>query len=303
MSRYRTVLGLLIISSAWLPMVVSVEPAAADPPHSQLELASIRSGSEAFVTAFNKGDAKAIGKLWTEKGEYIDDSGRHFSGRKEIEAGYAEFFSANPKVKIHLAIESVRMVSEDVAIEEGRAEIAPQPTGSPGYTKYVVVHNKVDGKWLMASVRDSFVAKPSSYTEIADLEWLIGSWMAEEHGTKLESDCQWIANKSFVKRSFTTTKHDGTQISGVQLIGWNPALRCVQSWEFSHDGGHAVGTWTPTIGGWRATMHGVTGDGSRTSAVTILRRLDDDAYSWKSVQRTIGDVVLPDTDEIVIKRQ
>ena len=31
--------------------------------------------------------------------------------------------------------------------------------------------------------------------------------------------------------------------------------------------------------------------------------LDDNAYAWQSFQRRIGDVALPDTDEVVIKRK
>ena len=31
--------------------------------------------------------------------------------------------------------------------------------------------------------------------------------------------------------------------------------------------------------------------------------LDDNAYVWQSVQRFLGDVALPDTDEVVIKRR
>ena len=45
------------------------------------------------------------------------------------------------------------------------------------------------------------------------------------------------------------------------------------------------------------------GDGTPTVAVNVLMRLDEDAYVWQSVRRTAGGVVLPDTDEVVLKRQ
>jgi hypothetical protein len=87
------------------------------------------------------------------------------------------------------------------------------------------------------------------------------------------------------------------------LIGWNPQGGHVQSWSFSPEGGHAVGIWTPQQDGWSAQMRGVAGDGTLTTAINQLRRLDDNAYVWQSIQRTAGGLALPDTDEMVLKRQ
>jgi 23S rRNA pseudouridine955/2504/2580 synthase len=126
---------------------------------------------------------------------------------------------------------------------------------------------------------------------------------AEEHGAKTVADCRWVANKSFVERSYTTTHTDGTSASGVLLIGWNPQQGHVQSWMFSSDGGHAVGVWSPRESGWAAEVRGTTGDGVSTRAVNLLTRLDDDAYVWQSVQRFAGDRALADTDEVVIRRK
>ncbi len=47
---------------------------------------------------------------------------------------------------------------------------------------------------------------------------------------------------------------------------------------------------------------GVTGDGRTAFSVNTLRRLDDNAYVWQSVQRTLDGQSLPDTDEVVLKR-
>jgi hypothetical protein len=151
--------------------------------------------------------------------------------------------------------------------------------------------------------RDSRVETPSTYHNVADLEWLIGAWTAEEHGAKTESVCRWVAGKSFVERKYTITHADGTTASGVQLIGWNPQGGHVQSWNFSPHGGHAVGVWTPRDGGWSAEIRGTTGDGTSTTAVNLLTRLDDNAYAWQSVERTADGQPLPDTDEVILKRK
>ncbi|MFI4876817.1 MAG: YybH family protein [Blastopirellula sp. JB062] len=266
-------------------------------------LSEIREQSKSFVEAFNQGKAGAIAAMWTSDGEYVDDAGRRYSGRDEIKKAYADFFAKNKGTKIHVAIDSLRRLNENVVLEDGRAILAPAPSGSPGFSQYTAIHVKQDDQWQMASVRDQWVATPSAHHQVADLNWLIGKWEAEEFGAKTTSVCRWIADKSFVERSYETTAADGTKTSGVQLIGWNPMLGQMQSWNFSGDGGHSVGLWTPHDSGFSAEMHGMTGHGVATHAINILTRLDDDAYVWQSVKRSAGGVELPDTNEVVIKRQ
>jgi uncharacterized protein (TIGR02246 family) len=275
----------------------------APPTASSSDLAAIRAGSQSFVAAFNKGDAKAIAALWTKDGDYVDDAGHTFAGRDAIEKGYAAHFAANSKIQIRVVIDSLKLLSDSAAIEDGRAMVEPAPAGAPGHSKYTAVHVKVDGKWMMSTVRDTHVETPSAFNNVADLEWLIGTWTAEENGAKTESVCRWVANKSFVERSYTVTRVDGTSTTGVQMIGWNPQGGHVQSWNFSSDGGHAVGIWSPRDGGWSAEIRGMTGDGIETSAVNTLTRLDDNAYVWQSTNRSVGGQSLLDTDEIVMKRR
>jgi len=266
------------------------------------DLAAIRESSRAFVAAFDKGDAKAVAALWTKDGEFTDDSGQTFSGRDAIQKEYAAFFAEHPGVRLKLTIDSLKKVSADTAIEDGRAALDPAPPGPPAVSKYLAIHVRVGGQWLMSTVRDTRIETPSGYSRVEDLEWLIGKWTAEEHGAKTESVCRWVANKSFVERRFTTTRPGGAVSSGVQLIGWNPEAGQMQSWTFSSDGGHAIGVWSPRAGGWSAEVRGVTGDGLATTAVNLLTKLDDGAYTWQSIQRTAGGQPLKDTDEVVLRR-
>jgi len=305
----RTTILLVFVLWSWGCCLVQGQETGAPQPGAKLpaesqesspDLAAIRAGAEAFVAAFNQGDAKAVAALWTEDGEYIDDGGGRFAGRAAIEKAYTDLFAANTGVTMKIAVDSLRLVGPNTAIEDGRAVLTP---GAAGVSRYTVVHAKVDGKWLMASVRDTRIEAPAAVRSAADLEWLIGTWRAEEHGVQMESVCRWVVDGRFIERLYTTTQLDGTKTTGVQLIGWNPQGGYVQSWDFSPDGGHAVGIWTPTDGGWRAKLAGTNGNGISTAAVNWLIRLDDNAYAWKSVQRYLGDVALPDTGEVVIKRR
>lgn len=267
------------------------------------DLAAIRQAAAEFETAFNSGNAKTVAAHWTEDGDYTADSGEVFSGRGAIEKQYAKILAASKGLKLQIVIDSLRLLSDTAAIEDGRAMLDPAPAGSPATSKYTAVHVKVDGKWLMSTVRDMRIETESSYRKVQDLEFLIGTWVAEEHGAKTESVCRWVANKSFVQRTYTVTRPDQTKTSGIQIIGHNPQGDHVQSWNFSSDGGIAVGIWSPRENGWSAEISGISGNGQSTTAVNLLTRLDNNAYVWQSVQRTIAGQSLPNTDEVVLKRQ
>jgi len=264
---------------------------------------AIRASSQAFCTAFNKHDAKAVASLWTVTGEYADENGHHFVGRDAIQKAYQTHFSENPQAKIRVLVDSVRLLSDSAAIEDGRAIVEPVQSGPPGIGKYTAVHVKVDGKWLLASVRDAWQETPSTYAKLADLEWLIGRWTAEEQGIKIESTCRWLGNKSFIERKFLATSADGITTNGVQIVGWNSQAAQVESWTFNADGSHAIGRWATIRDGWAAEVRGVAVDGTLTTAVNSLKRLDDNAYSWRSVRRTSGEKTLPDSEEVIWRRQ
>src|SRR5262249_40644386 len=81
--------------------------------------------AQAFIAAFNKGDAKAVAAFWTPQGVYIDQLGREFRGRAALEKLYKEVFALNKGAKLTIHVTSLRAVTPDVAIEEGINEVFP----------------------------------------------------------------------------------------------------------------------------------------------------------------------------------
>jgi uncharacterized protein (TIGR02246 family) len=298
----RVLCSFAILVFCCLPDVVAQTTDIALPAKTVADEAAIRANAAKFTEAFNRGDAKSIAALWTTNGEYVDDLGRNYVGREAIEKGYADFFATNPGAKLNLTIDSIRVLSEQAAIEDGQAILESPTEDTSTSSKYSVVHVKSNGQWLMASVRDAHTTSEPEYDDMADMEWLIGSWTAEEHGVKTVSVCTWLGNKRFVERKYTTKGIDGSETTGLQVIGWNAHEGHVQSWNFSPDGGVAVGAWSPTEDGWLAAVTGVTNDGRPTAAVNSLRRLDDNAYVWHSTERSLGEIALPDSGEVVIRR-
>jgi uncharacterized protein (TIGR02246 family) len=54
-------------------------------PGDKQEEAALFKRAEAFVAAFNKGDAKALAGFWTPDGMYRDQTGNDYKGRPAIE--------------------------------------------------------------------------------------------------------------------------------------------------------------------------------------------------------------------------
>ena len=185
------------------------------------ELAAIRAQSEAFVAAFNGQDAKALAALWTKNGEYLDESGRRLNGREEIEKGYAEFFANNPGVKIQVTLDAVNLLSPTTAVEDGHAVALRTETSPPSLSRYTVIHVKVDGNWLMASVRDTNIETPAPDSSSKDLEWLIGTWVTEDHGVKVESVS--IKTKLVAESMATFIQKVQNFDTSAYLLGWGVA--------------------------------------------------------------------------------
>ncbi len=287
---------------------MSAQPDA-DGPQTAAEQA-IRASSADFVVAFNRADAAAVANLWVPDGEYIDEVGQRFVGRAAIEKEYADFFAANPDETIEIKIDSLRVISDTVAIEDGRSALSPLPAGAPAGCRYTAVHVKVDGKWLLASVRDTRIATPSAYNHLKDFEWMIGSWASIEQGTwdvgnVVTINIEWGANKSSIELTYKINAGGGdAAATGRQIIAWDPETRHVRSWAFASDGSRSIGIWTERDGGWTVASAGILPDGTKTSSVSAFTRMgeDDNAMIWQSSERTTGETALPDTDEVILQR-
>lgn len=281
---------------------VKIAPEKSTP--AQSPEAAIRATADDFVKAFNRGDAKAVAALWTPNGTVADDRGEIFKGRKAIEDQYAALFKAYPGAKMVVAVRSIDFPAPSMAVEDGTAQVVGPQAGPPVVSGYTAVHVCQDGKWLMASVRETTVPLASNYGRLQDLGWLIGTWEAKREGTTVRATFRWIANRSFIERN-TTVSRDGIQTtSGVQFIGWDPQAGRFRSWSFDASGGYGTSLWTPTPEGMRGQSSGVMPDGTPTSSQEMLIRApgEDNVFGWRSFDRSVGDATLPDTGETVLDR-
>lgn len=265
---------------------------------------AIRATADAFVKAFDRGDARAVAALWTEDGTMADDRGEIFKGRKAIEDQYAKFFKAYPGAKMEITVKSVDFPTPSMAVEDGTAQVIDHPAAPPVASRYTAVHVLENGKWLMATVRETAIPLASNAGRLQDLAWLIGTWESKSEGTAVRATFRWIANKSFIERDFTVRQEGVQTASGVQIIGWDPQAGRVRSWSFDATGGYGSGLWTPTLDGLHGESTGVLADGTPTSSQELLIRApgENDVFGWRSFDRSVDDVALPDTTEAVFDR-
>ena len=269
--------------------------------------AAIRKSDDAYVEAYNKQDAKSLAALWSPEAVYVDpETGEESVGREEIEKEFADTFADNKDAKLEIKVNAIKFMSPNVAVESGTARII-RPKDEPDESTYSALFVKREGKWLLDRVTEEEppAPPPSNYEHLKDLEWMVGSWIDDDKDddATIQTDCSWTKNKNFMTRSFAVVVGDKVDMSGMQIIGWDPIAKQIRSWIFDSDGGFAEGKWKRKGDRWLIQQAGTLPDGRKSSAVNIIKKVDNDSFTWQTVQRSVDGDVLPDVDEITIVRK
>ena len=295
----RVLLFLLVVAGARANWSFAQQPG-----ESSADQAAIRKADDAYVKAYNRHDAKALADAWSPDAVYLNrNTGDEVTGRAAIAEQFTEHFKDQPEVKLELNVESIRFVSPNVAVEQGIAKTLA-PNAAAEEIGYSAVFVRRDGQWLLDRVTEKAKeAAPTSYEQLKPLEWMIGHWVDKDEKVDVETDCKWTKNRSYMARSFTVAVEGDINTSGMQIIGWDPAAKTIRSWTFDSDGGFTEGTWTFQKGRWFIRNKGVLADGRKASMVNVIKPVDQNSYTWQTVERTVGSELLPNIDEVLIVRE
>ncbi len=256
-----------------------------------------------YTAAFNAGDAEALAAHWSPEAVYVNPlTGSQVEGREAITEEFKLILSQMQDTKLTVDLVSVRFISPSVAVEDGVAHIH-SADGQLQTSNYTAIHVKRDKQWLLDRVTEE--AAPvilSHYEQLKDLEWLIGTWVDDDGQSRIETTCRWTQNRNFITRSFSVSNQGRVEMTGFQLIGWDPAQRQIRSWVFDSDGGFAEGRWTNKENQWYVTTSGTLPDGGKASSVNVISMVDNDQFKWRSLNRTVRGKLLPNIDEVVIVR-
>jgi uncharacterized protein (TIGR02246 family) len=284
-------------------LLASPPPARATSPETAAEENSLMNNAQAFVEAFEKGDAKAVAAFWADDGDYVDVNGRHLQGRSAIENAFKDFFAENKGFKLRIDVNSVRFVTPDTAIEDGiTSVIAPDGT-PPNQTRYTNVHVIKDGQWVLQSVREAPYTPPGNYEHLRGLEWAVGKWVDEGEGPEIDyATFEWSPDGNFLISTQDVTVKDTLVSRATEWIGWDPATSQVRSWSFVADGSVGENYWSNEGDQWIIKTNVILPNGKKLAATNIITRNGPDAITWQSKDRTLDGKALPDVKEIKMKR-
>lgn len=267
--------------------------------------AAIRDNVQKYVESYNRRDSKTMASMWSPDAVYQDPSiGEGIVGREAIAQQLDYVFAGSEDAKLEVTLDSIEFLSPNVAIETGLAEIT-YSEGEPEKFEYSAVYVKRDGQWLIDRVSEVEVPPPppTHYEQLKELEWMVGTWLDEDENMTIQTDCDWTKNKNFLTRSFAVIRGGEVGMSGMQIIGWDPAAKQIRSWVFDSDGTFGEGTWTRNGDAWSIRKVGTMPDGRKSSATDIITRLDDDSCTWQSINRTVGGEIEPNVAEVLVVRQ
>lgn len=272
-------------------LVFLISPLGANEPVQESETtndfeAEIAKVSKAFEAAFDGADADAIAAIFTTEGEFIDVERLVYQGRDAVKAEFEATFKAVPDSAISINIDSVRQVSPNVAIEDGRALIATEE-GPVSISRYTVVYTKVDSEWKIASLRDLDSEAFTPGNRLTPLQFLVGDWVSESSDGVVEHSYYWSEDGNFILNDFSVTIDGKAELKGSQRIGWDPQTKQIRGWIFDSEGGHVRSQWSELEDRWVIKTTGFNADGTSGSSTNYFVPGENGQLVWFSTDRVV----------------
>jgi uncharacterized protein (TIGR02246 family) len=289
-----------------LPLAIASSFAFAQTPASNpaaTEAGKIAKAREdAYIAAFNRADLKALGDLYAEDVQFTTDAGTVVTGRAAVIEGLAKYFAKTKGSRVEIQLESARLLTPDVLAENGLSTVV-SAQGSRDATRYAVTYVKKGDDWLIAQVEESAPPSADVATEaLGELSWMIGNWKDESPGLTVETKVAWTNGNHFIRRSFTVARAGSKTIDGTEIIGYDPVAGHVRSWVFDSEGGFGESTWHQEGSKWLTNVKATGPDGSQSTAQHVITKVDENKYTWESLNRTRNGEVLPNLDRIEVSR-
>lgn len=291
----------LILAAAAIGAAGLIAAAPKSAPKMSDDEKAIRASVAAYVAAFNKGDVKGVVANFADDIETIDEDGAVTRGKKAIVADLKAKFAKGPDAKIAIKIEAIRFPKPDVALERGSVVVTKDGEESTG--NYSAVHVKNDGKWQVTSVHETVdVPENANENPLEKLSWLVGDWVDEDDDATVRLSYHWINGRHNIVCKYSFSANDEPEVSGVQMLGWDPAERKIRSWVWDSTGARGEGVWTEKEERWVVKYIGTRADGDKLTSINIYALKDRNSYVWKSVDREIAGQLMPDVGPVQVVR-
>jgi uncharacterized protein (TIGR02246 family) len=140
--------------------IVFVAPKPAQDSAGRSDDAAIREVVSKYVDARERIDPKATEELFTSDADQLVSSGEWRKGRDEVVRG-AMASSKNTGGKRTITVESVRMLTPDVAIVDGRYELTGLAGGATRNMWTTLVLIRTEKGWRISAIRNMLPAAPA----------------------------------------------------------------------------------------------------------------------------------------------
>jgi uncharacterized protein (TIGR02246 family) len=266
---------------------------------------AVRETLVAYVEAYNKRDPARIVDLFTQDGSLVDSDNVATRGREAIAREFTDAFAEPSTYTLDGKTESVRLITPDVAQAEGTSRLV-SPREATIAKRFVALLARKGDAWKIAEIRDYHAPATSvtPYERLKELEWMVGEWIDESEDVRVSTTVRWGQGKAYLVRDYSVQVKGEPATSGLMIITWDPQPQQIRSWIFNADGSRGEASWTrATDNQWVVKAHGSTGDGQPTSATQVISLINKDAIRTSSTDRTIGDEIARDLDDIIMVRK
>lgn len=250
--------------------------------------------STVYTEAFNQRDLAKIASFWAKDAFYINlTSHESFEGTEEITDYFQREFEKNGADKLHITISTIYFPSVNEAIVKGLMEMdySNQP---PKKSAFLAQSMKENNKWVIQSITVNEINSSLSHFEhLKDLAWLEGNWEDQDDNIDVKYSYSWDKNKNFLTQHFTVYILGQEQISGFQIIGWDPIKKKIRSWIYDSDGGVGKSVWSKEGSTWYVSVVFTLPQGGVASATHIYHKMDDTSYTFASENRDVDGKLLP----------
>lgn len=130
--------------------------------------------------------------------------------------------------------------------------------------------------------------------ELESLTWLVGDWKDDEAGLDVTFEWKWDLDHRFLVQHFESKQTDESNLSGTQILGWDPIEKMVRSWTFDSDGGFGESRWEQNENNWYVQTSYVQSSGVKASATYVYKKIDNGAFTFSSEVRDVDGEILPD---------
>ncbi len=141
-----------LIPGVFLAAFLSAQPAA--------DQAAVRNVVARYVAAREHSDEKAIAALFTADADQLVSSGEWRKGRPEVVRGTLASSQSTGGTRT-VSVESVRFLSPDIALVDGRYDIAGMKSGASRRMWTTLILKRTDEGWRIAAIRNMLPAPPA----------------------------------------------------------------------------------------------------------------------------------------------